>query len=306
VGEGTYAAVDTDGTVGTDAITVALLYKPAIVSLSGELQILTSENSITDDIGVLFDDTKNRPALAQKFALVENGEELVVSVNHLKSKGSSCGTGDDDDSTGQGNCNLTRTRAAQALTAFLADEFTDTPTLIVGDLNAHPKEDPIAAIEADGYTNLVNYFNGSSAYSYVFSGLFGYLDHALANNQALVKIVDVTEWHINSDEPIALDYNTENKSEQQLIDFYAADAYRMSDHDPVVIALQLDAEVVSAETSADVNQDGSINFSDYFAILGMLGSVAGDDNFNGIADYDSDGVISPADLQAWYQLYLSQ
>lgn len=123
----------------------------------------------------------------------------MVSVNHLKSKGSSCGAGDDDNETGQGSCNLTRTRAAQALTAFIANEFVDTPALIIGDLNAYAKEDPIRAILAEGYTDLANEFGGASAYSYTFGGELGYLDHALANDILIDSVVDTTEWHINAD-----------------------------------------------------------------------------------------------------------
>lgn len=306
MGAGTYSIVDPGAAIGTDAITVAFIYKSSVVSLNGASQILDSSNSISDQDGPLFVDTKNRPSLVQEFALLENGETLVISVNHLKSKGSGCGAGDDDTTTGQGNCNLTRTRAAQALSAFLDAQYPDTATLIMGDLNAYAKEDPISALEGAGYTNLVNYFGGDAAYSYSFNGLLGYLDHALANNKALAKVVDVTEWHINADEPISLDYNVEFKAPANVTGYYSDDAYRMSDHDPVLIALQLDAPDGGAETSADVNQDGSINFNDYFAILGMLGTATGDANFDAIADYDEDGVISPLDLQAWYQLFLSQ
>jgi predicted extracellular nuclease/endonuclease I len=244
MGAGTYSIVDPGAAIGTDAITVAFMYKPSVVSLAGAPQILDSSNSISDEDGVLFNDGKNRPSLVQEFALLENGETLVISVNHLKSKGSSCGAGDDDTTTGQGNCNLTRTRAAQALSAFLEDQYPDTATLIMGDLNAYAKEDPISALEGAGYTNLVNYFGGDAAYSYSFNGLLGYLDHALANNKALAKVVDVTEWHINADEPISLDYNVEFKTADNVTDYYADDAYRMSDHDPVLIVLQLDSASV--------------------------------------------------------------
>jgi hypothetical protein len=127
------------------------------------------------------------------------------------------------------------------LTTFIASEFPGAATLIIGDLNAYAKEDPITALEGAGYTNLVSTFGGAEAYSYSFSGFLGSLDHALANESALTKTVDVTEWHINADEPIALDYNTSFKSEAQIINFYAADAYRSSDHDPVLVSLQLDA-----------------------------------------------------------------
>lgn len=245
MGDGTYAILNPGAPIGTDAITVAFIYKPAVVTLKGDAAILTSVNSASDDGGVvLFDDTKNRPSLIQQFALVENDDTIVISVNHLKSKGSSCGAGDDDETTGQGSCNLTRTRAAQALATFIASEFPDAAALIIGDLNSYAKEDPITWLEEAGYTNIVNTFGGAESYTYSFNGLLGNLDHALANESALAKTIDVTEWHINADEPVALSYDTRFKTDTQIINFYAADAYRSSDHDPVLVSLQLDAIVV--------------------------------------------------------------
>ncbi|MCP5113702.1 MAG: hypothetical protein GY953_22945, partial [bacterium] len=38
-----------------------------------------------------------------------------------------------------------------------------------------------AALTGAGYTDLINAFNGPSAYSFLFSAQLGYLDHALAN-----------------------------------------------------------------------------------------------------------------------------
>jgi predicted extracellular nuclease len=220
----------------------------------------------------------------------------------LKSKGSGCGVGDDDTTTGQGNCNLTRTRAAQALSAFLEAQFPDSATLIIGDLNSYAKEDPISALEQAGYTNLVNYFGGDAAYSYSFRGLLGYLDHALANDNALAKVVDVTEWHINADEPIVLDYNVEFKEPANIINYYSDDAYRMSDHDPVVIALQLEATALAG----DVNGDGVVNVSDYYLFFASYGSSEGDAAYNAAADMNSNGIIDMIDFQLWYQVYLAQ
>lgn len=288
LGDGTYAFVNAGAPIGTDEIMVALLYKPGKVSLLGSHKILNSANSIADGDGPLFLDTKNRPALNQKFALIDNGEELVVSVNHLKSKGSSCGAGDDDTSTGQGNCNLTRTRAAQALTAFLAEQYADTPTLIMGDLNAYAKEDPILQIQQAGYTDLANKFAGSEAYSYAFGGEYGYLDHALANEFLVDKVVDTTEWHINADEPTVFDYNVEFKSPQNIIDYYAPDAYRMSDHDPVVISLLLE----SAALRGDFDGDGDVDRQDIRAlILAIVRKQPIDSSF----DFNNDGKITIRD-----------
>lgn len=50
---------------------------------------------------------------------------------------------------------------------------------------------------------------------------------------------DLAEWHINADEPNVLDYNTDFKSAGQIGSLYAADVYRTSDHDPVIVGLNL-------------------------------------------------------------------
>ena len=240
--------------IGTDQIMVGLIYRATVVAPTGLAQILDSSNSITDENGdPLFIDDKNRPALAQKFALTENGETIVVAVNHLKSKGSNCDSlGDPDVGDGQANCNLTRTKAAQAVSAWLNTQYADDAVLVIGDMNAYAKEDPITAFATNGYAELFGHLEKSNAYGYVFRGESGQLDHALANTAALDKVVDVVEWHINADEPRALDYNTEFKSAAQIDSFYAPDAYRSSDHDPVVIALSLEAPIDSDLTLIDV------------------------------------------------------
>jgi predicted extracellular nuclease len=201
---GTYAYVDT-GAIGTDAIKVALIYKPAAAVPVGDWEILTT----ADD--PRFDDTRNRPALAQTFRHLGSGEALTVVVNHLKSKGSGCGPGDDatDES---GNCNGTRTLAAAALADWIATDPTgsgDHDFMIIGDLNAYTFETPITTLEAAGYTNLVRKYGGLTAYSYVFQGESGYLDHALATSSLEAQVTGTTIWHINPDEPTVLDYNTE-------------------------------------------------------------------------------------------------
>jgi len=45
------------------------------------------------------------------------------------------------------------------------------------------------------------------------------------------------EWHINADEPRLLDYNLENGRDPNLFD--GTTPYRASDHDPVVIGIDL-------------------------------------------------------------------
>ncbi len=236
-GAGTYSFVDA-GVIGADAIKVAFIYKTATVAPVGSFAILDSS------VDPAFLDTKNRPVLAQTFVELADGARLTVAVNHLKSKGSPCDdVGDPTDPNGQGNCNGTRTAAAQALVNWLATDPTgsnDMDFMIIGDLNAYAKEDPIATIEAANYTNLIANFQGDTAYSFIFDGQSGYLDHALANAHLTSQVVGVTEWHINADEPSVIGYD-ENFNPPG---YYSPDAYRASDHDPVVVGLDLNAPPV--------------------------------------------------------------
>lgn len=238
-GHSSWQYVNAAGPVGTDEIAVGLIYRADIVQLAAELLILNSVNSAIDNQGVaLFDDSRNRPMLAQRFKLVENNAEFALMVNHLKSKGSACGAADPDTGDGQGNCNLTRTRAAEAIGVFAAEHFADIPAVVMGDLNAYAKEDPVTTLAQAGYIDVFDALD-KPGHGYVFSGLSGSLDHALLNDMALQYLADATKWNINADEPIALDYNVEFKSPQQQLDYYAADAYRSSDHDPVIVSFNL-------------------------------------------------------------------
>jgi predicted extracellular nuclease len=235
VGAGTYTFIDT-GTIGTDAIKVGLIYKPASVTPVGAFALLTSA------VDSQFVDTLNRPVLAQTFEQPTTRERFTLAVNHLKSKGSEC-PNDPDLGDGQGNCNLTRTAAVRAELSWLATDPTasgDPDFLIIGDMNAYAQEDPIKALLAGGYSNLVATFVGAGAYSYVFEGASGYLDHAFASSSLSGQVTGLIEWHINADEPRLLDYNQEYNPPA----LYAPNPYRSSDHDPLVVGLRLEHEAV--------------------------------------------------------------
>jgi PKD repeat protein len=111
--------------------------------------------------------------------------------------------------------------------------------LLVGDYNSYAKEDPIRTLEAAGFTNLIADRIGADAYSYVFDGQWGYLDHALGSASISSQVTGVGDWHVNADEPSILDYNTEFKTPAQVTSLYAPDQFRISDHDPVVVGLDL-------------------------------------------------------------------
>ena len=231
LGAGTYNFIAT-GAIGIDAIRQAIIYKPAAVTPLGLYSILDST------VDSRFLDNYNRPVLAQTFQSNTTGGIFTVAVNHFKSKGSTCDD-DPDMGDGAGNCNLTRKAAAEALMDWLALDPTncgDAGFLIIGDLNSYKKEDPIAVLLAGGYTDLVDKYHVENAYSYLFDGQLGYLDHALANQSLLGKVTGTTIWHNNADEPDILDYDMSFKLPAQDA-LYEPNAYRSSDHDAVIVGL---------------------------------------------------------------------
>jgi len=234
-GAGTYAYVDT-GTIGTDAIKVGLLYKPSTVQMLGSFAILDSS------VDPRFIDHRSRPVLAQTFAQRSNSGVLTVAVNHLKSKGSSCaGDGDPDLGDGQENCSSTRTAAATAMIDWLATDPTasgDADFLIIGDPNAHTHDDAISTFRNSGYVDLAQVHLGMESYSFEFNAQSGALDHALASDNLTPQVKDVLEWHINADEPRVLNYDLEFDRDPSLFD--GSLPYRASDHDPLIIGLDLD------------------------------------------------------------------
>ena len=172
---------------------------------------------------------------AQAFTLKSNNERFIYSLNHLKAKsGCSSATGADvDKGDGQSCYNATRVAEATSTLSFLntcKTYYDDEDVLIMGDLNAYAKEDPIITLINGGYTDMHQVFGGDSAYSYLYQGQAGYLDHALASSSLKNQITGVQVFHINSDEPAMFEYGGSN---------YQPNMYRCSDHDPVVVGMYL-------------------------------------------------------------------
>jgi uncharacterized protein len=223
---------------GSDAIRVALIYKPARLALVGP--------SMSDADGV-----NNRPPMAQTFKYA-NGAKFSVIVNHLKSKAScpnnTAANLPNLDTNGQGCWNQNRVNQASRLKTYFIPEVAnvagDADVLVIGDMNSHGFEDPINVLTATTPTlpGLVNELERfvrphGIVYSYVFDGASGYLDHALTTPSLSAQVAGAIEWHNNADEPTVLDYNKDD--EPKATDLYVKDAFRASDHDPVVISLNL-------------------------------------------------------------------
>lgn len=224
VGAGTYATVPLpEGGSGGDAIKVAIVYKPAR---------LTRVGLPRSDVHT----THHRAPLAQTFAAGDERFTLVVA--HFKSKNCEGAAGADaDQGDGQGCFNARRLTQGAALRRFVAElqaATRDPDVILVGDLNAYAKEDPVVAFTDAGWVDQVARFD-AFGYTYVFDGAAGRLDHVLATAAMSPQVSGAAAWHINADEPTLMDYQLESKPQ----DLHSATPYRSSDHDPVVVGLSL-------------------------------------------------------------------
>ncbi|MCZ2830817.1 ExeM/NucH family extracellular endonuclease [Modestobacter sp. VKM Ac-2986] len=207
--------------VDRDVIRNAIIYRPGVVTPVGASVGLVDEAVWSNA----------REPIAQTFT--KDGDAFTVVANHFKSKGGT-GTGDNAD-TGQGSFNGDRVRQAASLAAFtdqLRTRTGDADIVLLGDFNAYTQEDPIEVLRTEGFVDLGEQFD-EGRYSYVFDALSGSLDHALATAELTAKVTDLVHWNINSVESFAYQYTGDPA-------LYAANPYRSSDHDPLLLGIDLD------------------------------------------------------------------
>ncbi|MGY1779585.1 ExeM/NucH family extracellular endonuclease [Geodermatophilus sp. SYSU D01036] len=209
--------------VDRDVIRNGIIYRVGVVQLVG------------DPVGLVDEEVWDNAREPQAQTFVKDGDAFTVVANHFKSKGSGgSATGDNADAgDGQGAWNGDRVRQAESLAAFIDELRERDPDVIsLGDYNAYTQEDPIAALRDAGLTDLGSRFD-ADRYSYVFDALSGSLDHALATASLTAKVRGAVHWNINSVESFAYQYAGDEA-------LYAADPYRSSDHDPLLVGIDLD------------------------------------------------------------------
>lgn len=212
-----------------DVIRTAIIYRNKAVKPIGESVILEDE---------AFDNA--REPLGQAFQKVGGNQKtrFVVVANHFKSKGSDPkdGSGNADSGDGQGAWNADRVDQAKALVSF-ADQLKKSrntqKVLLAGDFNSYAAEDPIRVLAEAGYVDL-----GAKAdsQSYVYGGLSGSLDHILASPELASKVTGQDIWNINAIESVGYEYSRYNYN---ITNLFSSNQYRSSDHDPVLVGLQL-------------------------------------------------------------------
>ena len=265
-----YVIPENQDRLGTDVIAVAIIYNSKRVKPINKPVVL--------DLG-----DKNRTTIAQTFQPISGKQMFTIIPNHLKSKGCTgvdTQTTDADQKDGQGCWNPTRVKAVEQLVQWMAKNPTQVEKpniLLLGDMNSYAKEDPIQVFEKANYKVLLNdkvVGQGEQAYSYVFGvasnadgyGGAGNLDHAIADANLYSKVKKAFAWHINADESTVLDYNEEYKTDVQKALFFSEDAYRSSDHDPVIVDLDLN----EAENGPSISNASAGSFG-WLSILGLFG-----------------------------------
>lgn len=282
--------------IGTDAITVGLIYRPASVTPKGAASLIVlpvQQAEAVDASGKPVAINQGmRESLLQQFSSPKGDAPLTLVVNHLKSKGSACFEDYPDYATadpldGQGHCNALRVSAAKVLGESLKDVSGDL--LLIGDLNAYGMEDPIRVLtsydpaaqprqimsasfttlagqpfeesgsalgKGYGFVNLNTRFHGTDTYSYSYEGELGNLDHALANPSLAAKVIGIEDWHINSAESNFFEYGSKYTGQLAKSD----GPFSASDHDPVLVAIQYPlppAGVISLDSAAASVEEGS-------------------------------------------------
>jgi Ca2+-binding RTX toxin-like protein len=142
----------------------------------------------------------------------------------------------------------------------------DSDVMVLGDLNAYSEEDPIDLLRAGGLTKLT-----TPTESYVFQGQTGSLDYALVTSSLLDQVTGAAKWNINADEPITLDYNDDiltageaSAEDRNDTSLYAPTPFRSSDHDPVLVGLNLQPSnrlPVANNDTATTNEDTAVTFN---------------------------------------------
>ena len=180
----------------------------------------------------------------QGFTEKATGEKFILSVNHFKAKSGSGSGANKDQGDGQGSYNAARVQEAKSILSnypTYTSTFGDEDFLIVGDLNAYGKEDPITTLTDWGMIDLHRSFHADSSYSYVYQGTLGYLDHALCNSTLYPQVTGMTPYHINAPEKDGYTYNGSLND---------GTMFRCSDHDPILVGLRLGKDNTSTDLTA--------------------------------------------------------
>lgn len=189
-------------------IRVGFLYNPMRVTLVDGIKGTSTQTVAVDESGHLtlnpgriaatepaFDGT--RKSLAAEFEF--NGENVIVIMDHLKSKGG------DNGIYGNVQPPVLHSEDKRVQQAQLVNDFVDSiiaknadaKIVVMGDMNDFQFSSPVQALQGDALVNMVDHLDKSEQFSYSFNGNAQVLDHILVSKN-LVADTAVDIVNINS------------------------------------------------------------------------------------------------------------
>ena len=172
----------------------------------------------------------------------------MVVVNHFKSKGSAGPfPGDTDQGDGQGAGNVSRVKQATALARWIPTvQGGVDDVLLLGDFNSYTEEDPMHVLYDDGYIDLEKE-SGNEEYSYSFSGPVRVAGPRARQRLGAATVRPArTSGTSTAVESVAMEYSRCN---YHATDFHDRVPYRSSDHDPLIVGIDLFMNPSSVEAT---------------------------------------------------------
>jgi len=292
---------DNAGFIGSDAIANQVIYKPSMVTLD-TYRIIKMPEQHAGQTGKENGDNYQRDAITPTFKVNDSEELVTVSVNHFKSKGSTCwedvAIQNGEDVGLQGSCEHLRVSAAQHLGNEMA--LITGNKLIIGDLNAYGQEDPLLVLtnmpenhsvmparmtyigdepmagsdpnaisDSFGFVNVISEQH-PAAYSFIYNDTVGTLDYILVDSETASKVVDANVWHINASESKLFEYSS--KYTADLAKY--PDLFRSSDHEPAIVILDVlgDADQPTPPSGTDDTTSNDDDEDEWYG--GSTGSLS--------------------------------
>ncbi|GEA61512.1 ExeM/NucH family extracellular endonuclease [Vibrio comitans] len=278
-----------EGYVGTDAITNKIIYRSNAAQLRDIHIIEMPQQHVQLEDGN-FKRAYQRDAFTASFKVNHAKEDLVISTNHFKSKGSTCWEDEQTDDQKndvnlQGSCEHFRVSAAYQLAKEL--EKIDGYKVLMGDLNSYGLEDPMlvltnrdhAPADYKTYAARNTYVGGDETDGTPLHGDEGALiEHSYGYLDIVEEMKPHTYSYSYNDTVGTLDYILVdsdlkgyvvdaqvwpiNAVESTLFEYSTqysgdlpkyGDPYRSSDHDPAIVVFQFKKN--DGDTDGDTDGD---------------------------------------------------
>ncbi|NER01566.1 MAG: endonuclease [Okeania sp. SIO3C4] len=258
-------------------IRTAFLYNPDRVGLvDGSVQTIGDQDS-----GSAFEGA--RLPLVADFEF--NGQEVSVVSNHFSSKGGSAPIlgveqpfdARQEDTSVNGSLDE-RQAQANAVQGFVADTLTadsNANVVVLGDFNEFEFVSPLNTLEQN-LTNLTETLPENERYSFIFQGNSQSLDHILVSD-SLNEGAEFDIVHVNSE--------------------FAETDRRASDHDPIIVGLNLESSNPGVVIEGTRRRDNLIGTDGDDTITGfrnrdVLTGGGGDDTFVYTSILDAGDIIT--------------